>query len=651
MRSSAPPKSPTFWMPLDKSFSFLSLHFAKTRPLRRVFSYFVAMKNQKSLFRRLIGVIAVVGIICGVTYAATSSKTEKKAPADFYEEISRLNKVLSEINLKYVESVDPAELSEAAEEGIRNILDPHTVVFNPEDYENLKVATEGEFGGVGITISLRDNVLTVISPLAGTPAFNLGIRAGDRIVKIDGKDTKDLTLDEAVDKLRGKVGTDVTMTIAREGVAEKMDYTITRAKIVVHAVPYSGMITKDIGYIKLASFSQKTTDDVEGAIKILQGQGMKKLVLDLRYNPGGLLNQAIEIAELFLKKGDVIVSTRGRTQQTESHARRDGILPADFPIVVLVNQGSASAAEIVSGALQDWDRALIIGKTSFGKGSVQTIFPLDNQGHALKLTTAFYYLPFGRCINKPENGIKGLKLQSEEDEDDDSDSTKVSADSAASPVDTFTTHNGRKMFGGGGITPDVDIELTPIPWIVQVQERMAMYFKFAVKIRPSLEASGVKVTPDWEVPDSLYDQFKAFCLKDTNFTKVKSNALASVDILEKAIVKEQNYMGDSSKTVTDTVLSNRVKAMRDALNARRDAQFDGDKQYIKDGIKRELLTAIAGDSVSTAFTLKSDAQVNEAIKYLSDMNLFKQAISAPAKAPKSSVKAVKHAPQTSKKRK
>ena len=226
------------------------------------------MKNQKSLFRRLIGVIAVVGIICGVTYAATSSKTEKKAPADFYEEISRLNKVLSEINLKYVESVDPAELSEAAEEGIRNILDPHTVVFNPEDYENLKVATEGEFGGVGITISLRDNVLTVISPLAGTPAFNLGIRAGDRIVKIDGKDTKDLTLDEAVDKLRGKVGTDVTMTIAREGVAEKMDYTITRAKIVVHAVPYSGMITKDIGYIKLASFSQKTTDDVEGAIKI-----------------------------------------------------------------------------------------------------------------------------------------------------------------------------------------------------------------------------------------------------------------------------------------------------------------------------------------------------------------------------------------------
>lgn len=609
------------------------------------------MKNQKSLFRRLIGVIAVVGIICGVTYAATSSKTEKKAPADFYEEISRLNKVLSEINLKYVESVDPGELSEAAEEGIRNILDPHTVVFNPEDYENLKVATEGEFGGVGITISLRDNVLTVISPLAGTPAFNLGIRAGDRIVKIDGKDTKNLTLDEAVDKLRGKVGTDVTVTIAREGVAEKMDYTITRAKIVVHAVPYSGMITKDIGYIKLASFSQKTTDDVEGAIKSLQGQGMKKLVLDLRYNPGGLLNQAIEIAELFLKKGDVIVSTRGRTQQTESHARRDGILPADFPIVVLVNQGSASAAEIVSGALQDWDRALIIGKTSFGKGSVQTIFPLDNQGHALKLTTAFYYLPFGRCINKPENGIKGLKLQSEEDDEDDSDSTKVSADSAAAPVDTFTTHNGRKMFGGGGITPDVDIELTPIPWIVQVQERMAMYFKFAVKIRPSLEAAGVKVTPDWDVPDSLYDQFKAFCLKDTNFTKVKSNALASVDILEKAIVKEQNYMGDSSKTVTDTVLSNRVKAMRDALNARRDAQFDGDKQYIKDGIKRELLTAIAGDSVSTAFTLKSDAQVNEAIKYLSDMNLFKQAISAPTKAPKSSAKAVKQAPQKSKKRK
>lgn len=578
-------------------------------------------------FRTLL--VAGLSALCFTT-SPFAANDKKDPPGDFYNEVSRLNKVLSEVNRKYVEDVNPTELTDAALNGIRNILDPHTTVFSPKDYESLKVSMEGKFGGVGITISLRDNILTVISPLSGTPAFRLGIRAGDRIRKIDGKDTKGLSLDEAVNKLRGKIGTDVTVSIEREGVPDLMDFTITRAEIIVHAVPYYGMVTKDIGYIKLATFSDKTTSDVENALKSLQKQGMKKIILDMRYNPGGLLNQAIEISELFLKQGNLIVSTRGRTQKTESHARKNGIVKPEVPMVVLLNQGSASAAEIVSGALQDWDRALIIGKTSFGKGSVQTIFPLDNQGNALKLTTAFYYLPFGRCINKPENGIKGLKLLEEEyaeEGDEKADSTKKDT----AKVDTFYTNNGRMMFGSGGITPDVEVELSPMPWVVQVQERMAMYFKFAVKIRPELEKAGVKMDANWEVPDSLFKQFRDFCMKDTNFTKVKSNALVGVDQLEKSIVREQNYMGDSAKTVSDTALAKRLEEMRKALENNRNAQFDENKQYIKDGIKRELLTAFINDSVSTAFSLKQDKQLNEAIKYLSDMNLYKKAISAPSK--------------------
>ena len=573
-----------------------------------------------------------------------NAATEKKTPpGDFYDEVSRLNKVLSEVNRKYVEEVNPTEITDAAINGIRNILDPHTTVFAPKDYESLRVSMEGKFGGVGITISLRDNILTVISPLSGTPAFKLGIRAGDRIRKIDGKETKGMSLDDAVNKLRGKIGTDVTVAIEREGVPDLMDFTITRAEIIVHAVPYYGMVTPDIGYIKLATFSDKTTSDVENAIRGLQKQGMKKLILDMRYNPGGLLNQAIEISELFLKPGNVIVSTRGRTQKTESSSRRNPMLKPDVPMVVLVNQGSASAAEIVTGALQDWDRALIVGKTSFGKGSVQTIFPLDNAGNALKLTTAFYYLPFGRCINKPENGIKGLKLQEEEDVDDEekdvAKADSVKKDTAAR--DTFYTNNGRMMFGGGGITPDVDVELDPMPWVVQVQERMAMYFKFAVKIRPSLEKAQVQMTPDWVVPDSLFTQFKDFCKKDTNFMKIKSNALVGVDQLEKSIIREQNYMGDSAKTISDSTLVNRINEMRKALEDNRDAQFEANKDYIKDGIKRELLTAFVNDSVSTAFSLKRDKQLNEAIKYLSDMQLFKKSISAPPKSKKNTAKAKK----------
>ena len=554
-----------------------------------------------------IGTFTIRGLMVATLSAfcfANAANDKQTPPGDFYDEVSRLNKVLSEVNRKYVEDVNPTELTDAAPNGIRNILDPHTTVFTPKDYEGLKVSMEGKFGGVGITISLRDNILTVISPLSGTPAFRLGIRAGDRIRKIDGKETKGLSLDDAVSKLRGKIGTDVTVSIEREGVPELMDFTITRAEIIVHAVPYYGMVSKDIGYIKLATFSDKTTSDVANAIKNLQ------------------------------KQGNVIVSTRGRTQRTESRARRDGIVKQDIPMVVLLNQGSASAAEIVAGALQDWDRALIVGKTSFGKGSVQTIFPLDNQGNALKLTTAFYYLPFGRCINKPENGIKGLKLQEEEMEED-SDGAK--ADTVAKDTvkrDTFYTNNGRMMFGGGGITPDVDIELSPMPWVMQVQERMAMYFKFAVKVRPGLEKSGAKIDANWEVPDSLYKQFKEYCMKDTNFMKVKSNALAGVDQLEKSVIREQNYMGDSSKTVSDSVIALRISEMRKALENNRDAQFDENKAYIKDGIKRELLTAMVSDSVSTAFSLKRDVQLNEAIKYLSDMNLFKKAMAPEKKAAK-----------------
>lgn len=568
-----------------------------------------------------------------------SAPKKPKEPGDFYEEISRFNKILSEVNRKYVENVDPAEISDAAIEGIRNILDPHTVVFAPEDYEDLKISMEGKFGGVGITISLRDNVLTVISPLAGTPAFKLGIRAGDKIRKIEGNSTKGLTLDEAVEKLRGKIGTDVTISIEREGVPELMDFTITRDEIIVHAIPYYSMIQDDIGYIKLATFADNTTADLENAIKELKKQGMKKLILDLRYNPGGLLNQATSVSELFLKKGNLLVSTKGRTQQTEAYARKDGILSPDVPLVLLVNQGSASASEIVAGAVQDWDRGLIIGKTTFGKGSVQTIFPLDNQGHALKLTTAFYYLPFGRCINKKENGIHGLKAI-EESLDPNAEKDSLAKDTTV--VDTFHTNKGRKMVGGGGIIPDIDVELDALPWVVQVQERMAMYFKFAVKARPALEKAGAKIDLNWNVPDSLYEQFRDFCLKDTNFTKIKSNAIASADALEEALLTEQKFMGDSSKTVSDTLLARRIQDLKQALDMAKMRQFEEYKTYIKDGIKRELLTAVAGDSISTTFTFKQDKQVLTAIQYLSDLKLYQKALSVePKTEPKDKPKSKK----------
>ena len=559
-------------------------------------------------------------LICMVSFSF-ADKT-----GDFYEEVSRFNRVLSEINLKYVEEVDPSKITDAALDGIRNILDPHTTVFSPKDYDDLKVTTDGQFGGIGITISVRDNQLTVISPLQGTPAFAVGLQAGDRIIKIEGKSTRDLPLDKAVEKLRGKVGTNVNITIAREGVTQPIDYTIKRAIIVVHAVPYAGFVSKDIGYIKLAQFSQKTVSELEQAIKDLKKQGMKKIIMDLRFNPGGLLNQAVEVSELFLKKGNVVVSTKGRTQETESVATKNGILNDKTPLVVLVNEGSASASEIVAGAIQDWDRGVILGKATFGKGSVQTIFPLNNQGHALKLTTALYYLPMGRCINKPENAIKTKNEAEANFEDYEGLEEGTKADTAAADTQVYHTAGGRKMFGDGGITPDIEVDLNTIPWIVQLQERMTMFFKFAIRYRPLLEKSGYKLDENFEVPDSLYTAFKNFCAADTTFSKVKTNAQATADIIEDILLKEQNFLGDSSETISSKELAQSLTELKKQLHLHRELQFDNSKSYILDAIKRELLAAAMGDEARIAHGLKTDKQVLEAIKILNDKALYKKTL-------------------------
>jgi carboxyl-terminal processing protease len=563
---------------------------------------------------------------------------DAKTSSDFYEEISRLNRIISEINLKYVEEVDPSEITEAAIKGISSVLDPNTMVLDPKASDKLKLATDGEYGGIGITISMRDNMLTVISPMVGTPAYNLGIMAGDKITHINGKSTKDLTVDESVDKLRGKVGTDVTVTIAREGTVASFDVKITRAKIVVHAITFADMLDKDIGYMQIVTFNQKTASELEIAINKLKKRGMKKMILDLRSNPGGLLNQAIEVSELFLKSGDRIVSTKGKVTSSESNATRNGIVGEDMQIAVLVNQGTASAAEIVSGALQDWDRAIVVGKTTFGKGSVQSVQPLDYDGRALKMTTAFYYLPFGRCINKPEYGIKG-RVRSANSAEDSDDADIIAKDTAVRDTQVFYTANGRKMYGGGGITPDVEIEQKAIPWIAQIQERQALYFRFAVKYRSQLGEAASKIDSTWQPPDSLFNAFRAFYSADTNFTKIKNPAQTLTDAVEEALLREQNIIyDDTSKTLKDTLVSAAIAGLRVALVKQNEAQALEIKNYSISAIKRELITAVLGDEARIAWMLKDDAQLEEALKYLRDNSLYKNKMKAPPKDKKTAGK-------------
>lgn len=321
-----------------------------------------------------------------------------KADTDaVYENIDIFTEVLRQVEKNYVEPQDPKTLIQGAIKGMVRGLDPHSSFLTKEEHEELMVETKGEFSGIGIEITIKDRILTVVSPIEGTPAYKAGIKSGDKIIKVEGKSTQDMSLLDAVKQIRGPEGTDVKLTVMREGAEKPIDFTITRGVIPIQSVKHYAL-TPDIGYIRIANFQSDTAEDVSSALGELEKEGsLKGLVLDVRNNPGGLLAQAIEVSDLFVDSG-IIVSTKGRGNDHNIKATaRKNTTVREYPIIVLVNGGSASAAEIVAGALQDNKRALILGTRTFGKGSVQTILPLSD-GSGLRLTTARYYTPSGKSI-------------------------------------------------------------------------------------------------------------------------------------------------------------------------------------------------------------------------------------------------------------
>jgi len=315
---------------------------------------------------------------------------------EVYKNIEVLSEVLHKIEKNYVEDTDPQNVLYGAIKGMVRTLDPHSFFMSPAEYKELMVETKGKFSGVGIEITIRNQVLTVVSPIEGTPAFKAGIKAGDQIIMIGDKSSKDLSIMDAVKLIRGPKGSKIKLTIRREEVEKPIDFTITRDVIPIKSVR-SFSLPFDIGYIRISNFQSNTSKELSKALEGMENKDeLKGLILDLRNNPGGLLSQAVKVADTFLDSG-LIVSVKGRdTKEEESVAHKNG-KPRKYPMIVLVNEGSASASEIVAGALQDNKRALILGSTTFGKGSVQTLFPLSD-GSGLRLTTAIYYTPSGRSI-------------------------------------------------------------------------------------------------------------------------------------------------------------------------------------------------------------------------------------------------------------
>lgn len=365
---------------------------------------------------RMIAGFAVVVAFLSIFIVSSQRHSSAEAKGSDYESIELFTDVMAIIKKSYVEDVDTKKLVYGAINGMLSSLDPHSSFMPPDTYKEMKIDTKGAFGGLGIEISIKDGVLTVISPIEDTPAFKAGIKAGDMILKIDDKFTKDLNINDAVKRMRGQKGSKVVLTIMREGFEKPKEFPIIRDIIQVKSVRFH-LMDGGYGYVRIAQFQEKTDEDLSKALKAMKEEyksELKGLVLDMRNDPGGLLDQAVKVADHFVPEGQMIVYTEGREKESKMQftSKRGGKEP-NYPVVVVINGGSASASEIVAGALQDHKRAIIMGTQSFGKGSVQTIIPLSDDS-GLRLTTARYYTPKGRSIQAkgitPDITVEAVEL-------------------------------------------------------------------------------------------------------------------------------------------------------------------------------------------------------------------------------------------------
>ncbi len=432
----------------------------------------------------LIGILAI-------TWVGSRLWAKRTDP---YASLEVFFQVLQITRTHYVRDVDLNDMLENAMNAMLQKLDPYSMYMNPKSYKDLYISMEGEFGGLGVQIGITDGWLTVISPMEGTPAAAMGLQSGDYIVKIEDESTEGITIEEAVSKLRGEPGTNVTITIARRGMDKPFDVTITRDIIKLNAVSYASKLTPEIGYINFIKFSRTARQEVEQAIdSLFTHEGVKKIILDIRRNSGGYLYEGVEVSDLFLSPNKEVVQTRGRNPQSfKVYRTHEDKFIGDYPLVVLTDRGSASAAEILAGALQDWERCIIIGDTTFGKGCVQTVYPLPDSAR-LKLTSAYWYTPSGRCIDKYRTTLK-------DDEGNKKDEQL-----------TFNTlgPRARPLYGGGAIVPDVYIPYEKMDTLVTRFRINRVFFTYAA----DYIAKHPNITRDFTVTDEMLNGLKELARK------------------------------------------------------------------------------------------------------------------------------------------
>ena len=541
-------------------------------------------KNRRYVIAAVLVLIAF--LLSPLVYADRSDEYYKNVR----ENLQLLKDVYKEISTRYVDDIDPEVILRAGIRGMLETLDPYTVFIEEEDTENIKILTTGKYGGLGIVIGLRgeDKTLTVISPMEDTPADRLGIRAGDQIIEIEGVSTYGFETREAADYMRGEPGTPVTLKIKRIGIEDPLEYTVIREEITVKDVTLATMIDDRVGYIRLARFSRKAGAELDSALTKLRDEGMKSLVLDLRGNPGGLLEAAVEVCEEFLPAGETIVSTRGMLPEANRiiTSRSNGDCE-DCPLAVLVNGGSASASEIVSGAIQDLDRGVVIGETTFGKGLVQSLINL-NYGAELKITTAKYYTPSGRLIQKVDYFGEDNPVIIEHT------SSGVEDDSEL----TYLTTNGRTVSGGGGISPDIEVLAPEISRIDAALFRQSIYFQFANEYL--LENTVESALAD----EQLFERFHQYVIDDNFDYEVEGRS--ELDALKK-LAEEKNLGEDYNM---------HLEQMSSILDELKVTAFNENSESIERHLRMEFANRQGGVSAKFEEAMAGDIQLQKALKVL-----------------------------------
>jgi len=515
---------------------------------------------------------------------------------DFYElrkNFRIFGAVYEELVTGYVKQVDPEHLMRVGIEAMLSELDPYTTFMDEADNTNIDIITEGRYGGVGLDVGERGGKITVVAPVEGASGYKQGIRAGDVITKIDDQPVASLSVKDVETLLRGEPGTTVDVVVEREGAPAPLTFTLTREEIDLENVTYEGLVgeASDVGYVKLERFTRDAAPELESALRSLTEKGdLKGMVLDLRGNPGGLLNAAVSVTELFVEKGAVVVSTEGRIPKANNTYRsdRNPLLP-NLPLVVLVDEYSASASEIVAGAVQDHDRGVVMGTTTYGKGLVQAIRSLPHNT-SLKITTAQYRTPSGRSIQT----LTPVAA-------DDTSTAMMDKRADSTKMATHQTTHGRTVRDGDGLRPDVRVTTDTAGALEEALKRSAAFFYYANHYAASRDT----LSPNFSVSDAVYEDFRAW-LKEEDI-RYPTDAEHAIDKLEK------RFKGNDYQAVKEE-----VDVLRKAVRTEKQEAFREHASALKRHLGREILARFVSESQQTAALLPHDQQVTAAVELLHD---------------------------------